>query len=143
MDPTPKCPVIPNISYQINVIEDKCNDVIDTAIDYYVANINYTSNKDDFESGLKERIANDQSDWSKSIQKAYNGLRNATSISEDDFKDAYSNGGFMEPSLSCYNQVISQLRLTEEKTRAKVESTSQLVELFEYYMKKKKAGRKN
>jgi hypothetical protein len=143
VDKSPQCPVIPNIRQQLQVIEEKCNDVIDTGIDFYVANVNNIATVEEFASGLKERLDRDRADLRKAVRDGINNLKKSTGINDEDFRVAYYNGGFMQPTLSCYNQVISQLRLTEEKTKSKVDSASdQLVELFEYYMKRKKAGNK-
>lgn len=113
-------------------------------MDYYIDNVNFAKNEEEFKSELLERVDSNRGDWKKSIRDASDYLRKAISMNEDDFKSAYYNGGFMEDPNSCYNQVISQLRLTDKKTRAKYEgATDMLVELFQYYLKKKKAGSKH
>lgn len=137
---TPSLPIeclklkIPDIKPYITQMKEKSTDLCDKAKFYYVDYVNREPNYLVFTSKLKDRIMDAYTVYNASYNITYRAIRNATGLSSDDFATVFTNGGFADLPMSCFNKLIFMLKIEHGKLVGRFNGAMQQLNiLFKYY----------
>lgn len=111
-------------------LDEACN----RATNYYIDRVEVETKEEKFKKGLRERTFDEIKKSKSAYKRAVETIVQFSNASKSDFTEAVQNGGFTTFPLSCYNKVIMNLKVENEKTKVEYESLIyRLNVLFGYY----------
>jgi hypothetical protein len=137
------CPSTPDISIYLTEAKEKSTQACDEVVDYYISEVGSDENIDDFKKGIKEASGPNYDEARRIFGRARSIIQQSANVSSQNFSQVYWNGGFMDSPLSCYNKILSQVRIEDEKSKVEYESlVTRLSELFEFYLQRRRRSKK-
>jgi hypothetical protein len=115
-------------------MQEKLDDACNQATNYYIAQVHQDQSEDVFNKKIRAETSEEFEMSTNAFKKAYNVIFQASNTTKAEFDKAYENSGFLTQPQNCFNKILMQLKVEEEKSKVEYESLIfRLNLLFGYY----------